>query len=103
MEGLLEKSRRAPRIGNRVPVEIEQKVLDYALENPTHGQTRTSNELKIQGVMVSAGGVRGIWLRQNLQIRSLRLKRLETWAAENTNILTESQVKALEEVVLATS
>jgi transposase InsO family protein len=97
LDGLLEKSRRAPRIGNRVPIEIEQKVLDYALQYPTHGQTRTSNELKLQGVMVSAGGVRSIWLRHNLQIKSLRLKRLEAWAAENTNILTESQVKALEE------
>lgn len=97
LEGLLEKSRRAPRIGNRVPLEIEQKVLDYALQNPIHGQTRTANELKLQGVMVSAGGVRSIWLRHNLQIKSLRLKRLEAWAAENTNILTESQVKALEE------
>ncbi len=97
LEGLLEKSRRAPRIGNRVPIEIEQKVLDYALQYPTHGQFRASNELKLQGVMVSAGGVRSIWLRHNLQIKSLRLKRLEAWAAENTNILTESQVKALEE------
>jgi transposase InsO family protein len=97
LEGLLEKSRKAPRIGNRVPIEIEQQVLDYALQNPTHGQTRTANELKLQGIMVSAGGVRSIWLRHNLQIKSLRLKRLEAWAAENTNILTESQVKALEE------
>jgi transposase InsO family protein len=47
--------------------------------------------------VISASGVRSIWLRHNLQIKSLRLKRLEAWAAENTNILTESQVKALEE------
>ena len=33
----------------------------------------------------------------NLQIKSLRLKRLEQWAAENTNILTESQIQALEQ------
>lgn len=97
LEGLLEQSRRSPRIGNRVPIEIEQKVLDYSLRYPTHGQTRTANELKLQGIMVSAGGIRSIWLRHNLQIKSLRLKRLEVWAAENTNVLTESQVKALEE------
>jgi transposase InsO family protein len=97
LDGLLEKSRQAPRIGNRVPIEIEQKLLDYSLQYPTHGQVRTANELKRQGVIVSAGGVRSIWLRNNLQIKSLRLKRLEAWAAENTNILTESQVKALEE------
>lgn len=97
LDGLLEQSRRSPRIGNRVPIEFEQKVLDYSLQYPTHGQTRTANELKLQGIVISASGVRSIWLRHNLQIKSLRLKRLEAWAAENTNILTESQVKALEE------
>jgi hypothetical protein len=97
LDGLLEQSRRSPRIGNRVPIEIEQRVLDYFLQYPTHGQTRTANELKLQGVVISASGVRSLWLRHNLHIRSLRLKRLEAWAAENTSILTESQVKALEE------
>jgi transposase InsO family protein len=97
LDGLLEQSRRSPRIGNRVPIEFEHKVLDYSLQYPTHGQTRTANELKLQGIVISASGVRSIWLRHNLQIKSLRLKRLEAWAAENTNILTESQVKALEE------
>ena len=96
LEGLMEKSRKTPRMANRVPLEIEQKVLDYSLENPTHGQTRTSNELKKQGVVISAGGVRSIWLRHDLQIKGLRLKRLEKWAAENGNVLTESQVQALE-------
>jgi transposase InsO family protein len=97
LDGLLAKSRQAPRIGNRVPIEVEQKLLDYSLQYPTHGQVRTSNELKQQGFIVSPGGVRSIWQRHNLQLKSLRLKRLEAWAAENTNILTESQVKALEE------
>jgi len=82
LEGLLEKSRRAPRIGNRVAPEIEQRLLAYSLEFPTHGQTRTANELKKLGIMLSAGGVRSIWLRHNLHIKSLRLKRLERWAAE---------------------
>ena len=31
LEGLLEKSRCVPRIGNRVAPEIEQKVLEYSL------------------------------------------------------------------------
>jgi hypothetical protein len=97
LEGRLEKSRRAPRIGNRVAPEIEQRLLAYSLEFPTHGQTRTANELKKLGIMLSAGGVRSIWLRHNLHIKSLRLKRLEQWAAETMNILTESQVQALEQ------
>jgi transposase InsO family protein len=97
IEGLIEKSRRSARIGNRVPPEIEQKVLEYSLEYPPQGQMRTANELKKRGIVVSAGGVRSIWLRHNLQIKSLRLKRLEKWAAEHTNILTESQIQALEQ------
>ena len=97
LEGLLEKSRRSPRIGNRVAPEIEQNVLDYSLEFPTHGQTRAANELKKQGTIISAGGVRSIWLRHNLQTKGLRLKRLEQWVAETSNILTESQVQALEQ------
>jgi len=97
IDGLLEKSRRVPRIGNRVAPEIEQKVLDYSLEYPTQGQSRSANELKKKGIIISAGGIRSIWLRHNLQTKSLRLKRLEQWAAENTNILTESQIQALEQ------
>jgi transposase InsO family protein len=96
LEGLLEKSRRAPRVGNRVAPEIEQMVLDYSLEYPTHGQVRVANQLRMKGVQISAGGIRSIWLRYDLHIKSLRLKRLEKWAAENTGILTESQVQALE-------
>jgi len=97
LEGLLEKSRKVPRVANRVAPEIEQKVLDFALEFPTQGQKRVSNELKKQGIQISDGGVRSIWLRHNLQVASLRLKRLEKWSAETSGVLTESQVQALED------
>lgn len=96
LEGLLEKSRRVARIGNRVAPGIERKVLEYSPQYPTHGQVRAANELKRQGIQISAGGVRSIWLRHNIQTKPLRLRRLEKWAAENTGILTESQVQALE-------
>lgn len=96
IEGLIEKSRRAPRMGNRVAPEIEQRILDYSLEFPTHGQARVSNEFRRQGINLSGGGVRSIWLRHKLEKRHLRLKRLEKWAAENTGVLTEAQVQALE-------
>ena len=95
LEGLLEKSRKAPRLRNRVAPEVEQKVLDYSLEFPTQGQKRVANELKKQGIRISDGGIRSIWLRHNLQLSSLRLKRLEKWSAENEGVLTESQVQAL--------
>ncbi len=71
--------------------------MNYSLQYPTHGQVRVANELKKEGIQISDGGVRSIWLRHNLQIASLRLKRLEKWSAENSQVLTESQVQALEE------
>lgn len=100
VEGLLEKSRRAPRLGNRIAGEIEKRVLDYCLEFPTQGQVRVSNELKAKGITISACGVRGIWLRHDMKTKACRLRRLEKWAAETTGILTESQVEALEQAKL---
>jgi transposase InsO family protein len=96
IEGLLEKVRNKPRYKNRVAPEIEERVLSYSLEFPTHGQERVANELKKEGIRLSPGGVRSIWLRHKLELSKLRLKRLERWAAETGKVLTESQVQALE-------
>ena len=98
VQGLVEKSRKAARVRNRVDSEIEEALLQYSLEYPTHGQVRVSNELRKKGLDISPGGIRSVWLRHGLEIKSKRLKRLENWAAENTPILTESQVEALERV-----
>lgn len=96
IEGLLEKSRKRPRIANRLSPEIEQMILDYSLEFPTHGQMRVCNELKRKGIMLSDGGVRGVWGRHDLLRKKERLKRLEKYAAEHGKVLTEAQVVALE-------
>jgi molybdenum-dependent DNA-binding transcriptional regulator ModE len=96
IEGLLEKSRRAPRIANRLSPEIEKMVLEYSLEFPTHGQVRVANELKSKAIQISDGGVRGIWARHNLLRKGERLKRLEKYSAESGKVLTEAQVAALE-------
>lgn len=53
----MEKSRRGPRMANRCPPEIEKAVLDYSLEEPTHGQVRASNELKKVGTHISPSEV----------------------------------------------
>lgn len=96
VEALLEKSRRKPNPRNRVEPQIEQAVLDFALEFPAHGQVRVSNELRKAGVFVSPSGVRSIWLRNTLQSRKLRLKALEAKMAKEGIVLTEAQVIALE-------
>ena len=96
VEALFEQSRKRPNPKNRVEPQIEQAVLDFALEYPAHGQIRVSNELRKQGIFVSASGVRSIWLRHTLQSRKLRLKALEAMVAKEGMVLTEAQVVALE-------
>lgn len=96
IDGLLEKSRKVPRIANRLSPEIEEKILAYSLEFPTHGQKRVCNELKKIGINISDGGVRGVWSRHDLLRKKERLKRLEKYASESGLVLTEAQVAALE-------
>lgn len=96
IEALLNRSRRVANVKNRVDEGIEQAVTDYAIEFPAHGQLRTSNELRKQGVFVSPSGVRSVWLRHNLANFKNRLKALEVKVANEGIILTEAQVVALE-------
>ncbi len=95
-EGLRELSRRKPNPKNRVDPGIEEAVLKIALENPALGQVRVSNTLKQDGVFVSPGGVRSIWIRHELETFKKRLKVLEEKAAAENLVLTEGQLQAME-------
>ena len=96
VDALLERSRRVPNLKNRVDPQVENCVVQYATDDPAHGQVRVSNELRKKGVFVSPSGVRSIWLRNDLGNFKQRLKALEAKVAEDGIILTESQVQALE-------
>jgi len=60
IERLKEKTRRKPCLKNRVAPEVENTLVNMAIENPTYGQLRASNELCKHGILVSDGGVRSI-------------------------------------------
>jgi transposase InsO family protein len=81
---------------NRVPAEIEQAILDHALAHPCHGATRVEQELRLKGVQVSSGGVRGVWQRNGLLTKHERLLRLEKATAERKIELTDEQTRLLE-------
>lgn len=97
-EGLLDQApgAKGPH-PNRVPAETEQAILEYCLEQPTHGCLRVSQELALREVYVSSGGVRGVWSRHDLESMQKRLLRLERANREGKIVLSERQIEILEQ------
>ena len=87
---LIEMSRRVPNPKNRVAETIERRILELAVEQPAWGHTRMANELAKEGLRVSPTGVRGVWVRHDLNTMAKRLKALEARVAQDGLILTEA-------------
>src|SRR5512133_3477724 len=89
---LIEMSRRVPNPKNRIGETIERQILEMTLKQPAWGHTRMANELAKEGLRVSPTGVRGVWVRHDLNTMAKRLKALEARVAQDGLILTESQL-----------
>jgi transposase InsO family protein len=93
---LQELSRRTPNFKNRVAPEVEEAVVAIALEQPAWGQLRAANALAQRGISISAAGVRCVWERNGLENLNKRLRALEAQVAQESHLLTEAQLAALE-------
>jgi transposase InsO family protein len=96
-EGLLDRlpGAKSPH-PNRVDKEVESAILQYSLDNPTHGCLRVAQQLALKGVQVSSGGVRGVWTRHSLLTKHERLLRLEEVVRKRKIKLTDEQIRLLE-------
>jgi transposase InsO family protein len=95
--GLLDKVSgcRGPH-PNRVAQEVEDAVLEHSMRHPTHGALRVAQELALQSVTISSGGVRGVWSRHELLSRHDRLLRLERAHSDTGFELSGEQIDILE-------
>ena len=79
---LQELTRRKPILKNRTPPAVEAIIVTLALDQPAFGQIRIAIRFRFLGHSISAlAGVRGVWLRHDLETMKKRLKALEAKVA----------------------
>jgi transposase InsO family protein len=75
-EILRPRERRRPQMPNAISLQVEQKVVAFALAHPSFGPHRIALELKHQrwgGIAISGNGVWRVLRRHGLQHRRMRL------------------------------
>jgi len=64
---------------NCIAISIENTIVQFSIENPHLGQKKVAMKVKAQyGVEISPGGIRSIWLRQNMNTTALRVAKSQS-------------------------
>ncbi|MDO6612725.1 helix-turn-helix domain-containing protein [Shewanella sp. 1_MG-2023] len=89
--GLKNLSRKKPALKNRVSQEVEDQVIEIALDYPNYGQAKAAELLTARGCTISASGVRTIWVRHNLETKKNRLVALNSRLRQQNQLSFKSQ------------
>ncbi len=81
--------------GETLP-EVKDKAIALSLVHPAWGPVRVSDHLRLEGISVSPGTIRNLWIKENLETKYKRLLRLEEEKNGQEMELTEEQIKLLE-------
>jgi hypothetical protein len=98
LEGLVNR-RPGPRHPKVVTSEVERAILDISLAHPERGAVALAQDLGLRGIRLSAGGVRGVWMRHKLGTKKDRLRRLHRLSTAEGIELSPDQLRLLERFV----
>jgi len=75
-EGLKRQITKDHHHKNRAVKTLEKTVMEFSLHNPHLGQSQVSRQIKkVFRIDISPSGVRGIWLRADMQTTALRVQK----------------------------
>lgn len=77
LSGLIDKPPIPESHPNEISEETKQRLIDMSLEYPTAGQQRIADQLQLEGISVSPGTVRNVWIKADMETRYKRLLLLE--------------------------
>ena len=96
IEGLKTKERAKPVMPNQTEKSIENKIIEYSLENPSFGKERVASNLRLEeAIYITASGVWSIWHRHKMLNRKERYAILERRIADKGFSLTPNQIQEL--------
>jgi transposase InsO family protein len=95
-DGLMDRPPIPRSFPNETPADVKEKIIALSLKHPAWGQVRLSDQLRLEGILVSPGTVRNIWIKEDLVTRYKRLLRLEEEKNGRDIDLTEEQIRFLE-------
>lgn len=96
LSGLIDKPPIPGPHPNEISEEMRKRIIDMSLGYPTAGQQRIADQLRLEGISVSPGTVRNVWMKEGMETRYKRLLLLEEKAAAEGFELTEEHIRLLE-------